>query len=232
MAAPITFGQRLEASTLSGGSASVPGTFVYSSRLTVPGPGTARQSVTFIPTDIASYQAVTFLLPVTVYDGIVSPLNIPLVPPPSLTYDGSPKAFSVSRGQLISGFYRHVLIANTDGTVTAFGDNFLGGCNVPAGLTGVVAVSAGDSISLALKSDGTVVEWGGESTYGLVYGRPPAGLSGVVAISRTAHGLALKSDGTVVAWGYNASGQCNVPAGLSNVVAIAGNLSTSFALKS
>jgi VCBS repeat-containing protein len=231
-AAPITFGQKLQASTLSGGSASVPGTFVYSSRLTVPNPGTARQSVTFIPDDIASYAAVTTLVPLTVYDGIIGPLNIPLVPPSSLTYDGSPKAFTVSRNQLLSGYYAHALIVNTDGTVTAFGDNFLGGCNVPAGLSSVVAVSTGDSISLALKSDGTVVEWGGDAGWGPMFGRPPAGLTGVVAIARAAHGLALKSDGTVVAWGDNTSGKATVPAGLNNVVAIAASEYASFALKS
>jgi VCBS repeat-containing protein len=231
-AAPITFGQKLQASTLSGGSASVPGTFVYSSRLTVPNPGTARQSVTFIPDDIASYAAVAILVPLTVYDGIISPLNIPLVPPSSLTYDGSPKAFTASRSQLLSGYYAHALIVNTDGTVTAFGDNFLGGCNVPAGLSGVVAVSTGDSISLALKSDGTVVEWGGDAGWGPMFGRPPAGLTGVVAIARAAHGLALKSDGTVVAWGDNTSNKATVPAGLNNVVAIAASEYASFALKS
>ena len=32
--------------------------------------------------------------------------------------------------------------------------------DVPAGLTGVVAISAGAYHSLALKSDGTVVTWG------------------------------------------------------------------------
>jgi alpha-tubulin suppressor-like RCC1 family protein len=35
------------------------------------------------------------------------------------------------------------------------------------------------------------------------------------------HSLALKSDGTVVAWGRNLSGEATVPAGLSNVIAIA-----------
>ena len=35
------------------------------------------------------------------------------------------------------------------------------------------------------------------------------------------HSLALKSDGTVVAWGSNGAGQINVPAGLSDVTAIA-----------
>jgi len=35
------------------------------------------------------------------------------------------------------------------------------------------------------------------------------------------HNLALRSNGTVVAWGLNSDGQTNVPAGLSNVVAVA-----------
>ena len=48
------------------------------------------------------------------------------------------------------------------------------------------------------------------------------------------HSMALKADGTVVAWGcrgvYNA-GQCNVPSGLGDVVAIAANIYYSMALK-
>ena len=35
--------------------------------------------------------------------------------------------------------------------------------NVPAGLSGVVAVAAGEFHSLALKADGTVVAWGGDN---------------------------------------------------------------------
>jgi hypothetical protein len=90
---------------------------------------------------------------------------------------------------------------------------------VPAGLSNVVAIAAGDSHSLALKADGTVVAWG-YNNYGQT--NVPAGLSNVAAIAGGwAHSLALKNDGTVVAWGDNADGQTDVPAGLSNVVAIA-----------
>jgi len=46
------------------------------------------------------------------------------------------------------------------GTVVAWGDNNDGETDVPAGLSGVVAIAAGDDYSLALKSDGTVVAWG------------------------------------------------------------------------
>jgi alpha-tubulin suppressor-like RCC1 family protein len=72
---------------------------------------------------------------------------------------------------------------------------------VPAGLSGVTAISAGLGHSLALRSDGTVVAWGrhdeGQTSV-------PAGLRDVVAVAGgDAHSLALKKDGTVVAWGSN-----------------------------
>jgi len=45
------------------------------------------------------------------------------------------------------------------------------------------------------------------------------------------HNLALKADGQVVAWGNNENGQTNVPAGLSNVIAITAGDYHSLALK-
>ena len=229
-AASITFGQRLQDSILSGGVASVPGTFVFSSALTAPNPGTASQSITFIPTDIVSYAAVTFFVPLTVNDGIISPLNISLIPPATLDYDGSPKGFRTARGSLLSyGNSGYMLVVKSDGTVEAKAPPGWSPLSMPQGLTGIVAVAAGSSSYRALKSDGTIVEWG--STYW--QGTAPADLSGVVAItSGDEHSLALKSNGTVVAWGLNSSGQCTIPAGLTNVVAIAASSNASFALKS
>jgi hypothetical protein len=81
----------------------------------------------------------------------------------------------------------------------------------------VVAIAAGESHSLALKIDGTVVGWGW-NYYGQ---RPPDGLAGVEAIAAGGyHGLALKTDGTVVGWGYDQYGQDTPPPGLAGVVAI------------
>src|SRR5712691_6651363 len=75
------------------------------------------------------------------------------------------------------------------GTVVAWG--FLP-ASLPRGLTNVVAVTAGESHSVALKADGTVVAWGyssdGETNV-------PPGLSNIVAISAgNNHTLALRSD--------------------------------------
>ena len=50
-----------------------------------------------------------------------------------------------------------------DGTVVAWGNNSDGQTTVPAGLSGVVQVSAGYGHMVAVKSDGRVVGWGNNS---------------------------------------------------------------------
>jgi alpha-tubulin suppressor-like RCC1 family protein len=83
-------------------------------------------------------------------------------------------------------------------------------------VTGATSVAAGDTHSLAVKSDGTVWAWGdnasgqlgnGTTTQSLVPVQV-SGLSGVVEVSAgTNFSLARKSDGTVWSWGRNTSGQ-------------------------
>jgi hypothetical protein len=62
----ITYGQTLASSTLTGGTASVPGTFAWTAPGTTPGAGTPSESVTFTPTDTTDYNAVTGSVAVTV----------------------------------------------------------------------------------------------------------------------------------------------------------------------
>ena len=106
----------------------------------------------------------------------------------------------------------------------------------PPDLSNVVAIAAGGApFSLALRRDGTVVEWserGGWDAYEPVLDATPPGLFGVVAIAAgRKHRLALKSDGTIVGWGANNYGQATPPVGLSGVVAIAAGDYHSLALK-
>jgi alpha-tubulin suppressor-like RCC1 family protein len=99
----------------------------------------------------------------------------------------------------------------------------------PPGLSNAVAVAAGGNFSLALRGDGTVVEWSNNTSVTNI----PTNLTGIVGIAAGLnHALALRSDGTVIAWGQNTFGQTNVPPGLSNVIAVSAGVSHSAALKS
>ncbi len=114
----------------------------------------------------------------------------------------------------------------SDGTVWAWGDTTyqeVGECTPAAdpttpaqvaGLSGIVAVAAGEYDTLALKSDGTVWGWGsnpdGELGTTGVQCSPVqvSGLSGIAAVTMGQfHALALRSDGTVLASGGNFDGQ-------------------------
>ncbi|MDD5528676.1 MAG: T9SS type A sorting domain-containing protein [bacterium] len=165
------------------------------------------------------------------------------------------------------GGYDFSLAINYDSTVWAWGYNAYGQLGDSTTfyyrynpvrtkfLTNVVAISAGGSHSLALKSDSIVWAWGsngsgvlGDSTV-TAYRRYPVQtklLTNVIAISAGgSHSLALKSDGTVWAWGYNGSGQLGIGSSdynthfvpvqtnlLTNVVAISAGGHHSLALKS
>jgi alpha-tubulin suppressor-like RCC1 family protein len=129
---------------------------------------------------------------------------------------------SISAGTCFS------LISKSDGTVWAWGYNYYGqlgngsttDSSLPvqvSGLTGIGLVSAGGSLSLALKSDKTAIyawgynkhgELGNGSTSNSSLPVQVQGINDIKSISTGGdHSLALKSDGTLWAWGYNCYGQ-------------------------
>ena len=132
-------------------------------------------------------------------------------------------------------FQADAVIANLG--VTERGEQ--GVLRVDVDTTLLEAVAAGEAHCLALLSDGTVFGWGannvGQAT-GTPTHEPPyfskgrvvlsgQALSNIVAIAAAAqYSLGLRKDGTVVGWGDDWCHTTDVPAGLSNVVAIAPGL--------
>jgi subtilisin family serine protease len=107
VASAITYEQALAESVLSGGAASVPGTFDFTDPYLYPEAGTASQSVTFTPDDAANYESVQTNIDVVVnkaealleiydleqvYDGaprLVAVYTEPYEFTTTVTYDGS-----------------------------------------------------------------------------------------------------------------------------------------------
>ena len=93
-AAPISYGQTLAFSTLSGGVASVQGSFAWADSAAAPETGTTIQNVIFTPEDRTNYSEVTIPLNVTVNQALIS-----------------------------SGFSHTLYLGAGDSTVTAWGLN-------------------------------------------------------------------------------------------------------------
>ncbi|NTU69716.1 hypothetical protein HGB13_02755 [bacterium] len=164
----------------------------------------------------------------------------------------------------------HSLAINSNGSIYGWGHNTSGQLGnggttsqnrpyiVSGSLTGISSVYAGLFHSIALKNDGAVYAWGGNSTGQLGINSTdsnrtaPALLSGISSVKSVAtggyHTLALKNDGTVYAWGANNYGQLGATTtdtcggwsctrspilipGLNNIVAITAGQFHSLAIK-
>jgi len=130
--------------------------------------------------------------------------------------------------QISAGYDGNCVALRNDGRVVAWGRNDERQSRVPAGLSGVVMVSAGDDYALALRSNGKIVYWGGD---GGVRKMPPS-LEDIASISAgNDFALAIKrSSGEVVQWGVGLSS--SPPEALRQIKAVSAGNRHALALKS
>ena len=105
----------------------------------------------------------------------------------------------------------------------------------------IISIKAGDTFSMALRSDGKLIGWGSNDFGQLGSKGPKINVDpriirdDLIAITAGSHHVLGIERGTqkVVAWGGNGHGQCNVPTeALSDIIAIAAGESFSLALRS
>ena len=109
----------------------------------------------------------------------------------------------------------HTVVLNSDGTVSACGDNSSGQCDV-SGWKNIIQVHAGAKHTVGLRADGTVVA-AGDNTYGQCN---VDGWAGVTELAVNDYNtLALLKDGTIFNAGFNSYDSIERIDGVSHIFA-------------
>lgn len=127
---------------------------------------------------------------------------------------------------LAAGDY-HTLALRTDGTVVAWGENNYNQATVPADLANVAMVDAGTDFSMALKEDGSIVEFGRPAGTDSMAGNraentgPTPDVQYKEIAAGYDHRVAVRIDGTVDEWGRGRYQQTvDIPEGLTDVIEV------------
>ena len=146
-ATAITYGQTLASSTLSGGVASVAGTFAFTTTSTAPDAGITNQDYTFTPTDATNYNSVTGTVSVKVNKATPSITTAPTAS--AITY-GQTLASSTLNGGIAS--VTGTFAFNTPSTAPGVGTASQGYTFTPTDNTNYNSVTGNVSVSVVLPS--------------------------------------------------------------------------------
>lgn len=163
-ASGIGYGQSLSASLLSGGVASVPGTFVtvpgtftWGNPSTQPAVGTSLQAYTFTPTDTVNYQATSGTVSVTVAKA--TPV-ITWSTPAAITYGTTLSATQLNATSSVAGSF---VYSPTNGALLNAGTNMLNVTLNPTDTNNYTTASK--SLSLVVNKAGSTVTVTGATNY-------------------------------------------------------------------
>ncbi len=215
-ASGITYGQQLSASTLSGGSASVPGSFAFAAPSTIPNAGVYSAEVTFTPMDTINYNTVIGTVNVTVARADQATLLV--IAPGTLTY-GSTASLTINGGSgtgVVSYSVGSSTGCSVSGSILSV-TNASGTCMVTASKAADsnynAAASSPATVSL-LKADQTalLVISPASVTYGSTATLTSSGGSGMGAVSYSAGSSTGCSVSGSILSVTNAGGTCSITA--------------------
>src|SRR5665213_2445042 len=118
-----------------------------------------------------------------------------------------------------------------EANVVAWGANYVGQLDVPAGLSNVTAIAGAYDHSLAIKTNALIAVWG-DNTFGQATVPPSlTNAMTLVVAGGQYYTTALQTNGTVAAWGANILNATNAPADATNSVAMSSGTYHNLALK-
>jgi RHS repeat-associated protein len=159
-ASAIAYGQTLASSTLSGGTASVGGTFAWTTPSTAPGAGTPSESVTFTPSSTANYNTVSGTANVTV-SAATPTISISSLPS-SASYGGS---FTATYSYSGNGSPTETVASSTTSVCTVSGNTVsyvgVGTCSLTASATATTDYAAvtGSAQSFTVSPATPTITW-------------------------------------------------------------------------
>ena len=236
-ATPITLGQTLASSTLSGGSSSVPGIFAFVIPATVP-TATASEWVSFTPTDTTDYYTVEVTVNVTV----LSPPSFTTSPTNQVVAVGGPVNLSVTpngTGPFCYQWFKNggMVLGATNSALTFSSVGVTNSGSYYAVVTNAYGMNISQPATVTVGTP-QLLAWGGNNYSQLGDGTtankclPESVASNVAVASAGAdHSLFLKGDGTLWGVGFNGDGELgdgttltrsNPVSVASGVVAVAG----------
>jgi len=189
-ASPITYGQTLSASTLSGGvvtnaaGTTLPGSFAFTTTNTVPGAGTTSQPVTFTPTDTADYNSCTSGVNVAVNTASVTPV----VTLNSRPYDGTSTPATIATELLTGVIGSDDVNLGSSGIVAAFTNQNAGSYTVDITGLSLFGTTAGNYSLATTSTTATGVITPASSITTITSSTNPAPYEGDVTFSATVAG--------------------------------------------
>ena len=141
-ASAISYGQTLAASSLSGGAASVSGSFAFTTPTTAPGAGSAAQAVTFTPTDSSNYTVATTTISVSVNQATPT---ITWATPSAITYGTALAGTQLNATASVAGTFAYSPAA---GAVPAAGTQTLGVTFTPTDASNYTVASGSAALTV------------------------------------------------------------------------------------